>query len=161
MSTAESNSDTAGTDVMDSAIATADRSWMAYTASLLVLIWVAVLVVSIFAPDLVSGSQQEHLPLAAFTTWLWGAVGTAAVLWTMSKLRGDAENRPIWVGYSAVVALVWVVATVLALTLPEFETGTDPTKLPLAALFAPLGAAVLTGLAGVVAVVFSQPPNRR
>ena len=27
---------------------------------------------SLFAPDLVSGSEQEHLPVAAFTTWFWG-----------------------------------------------------------------------------------------
>jgi hypothetical protein len=129
---------------------------MVVTTCLLVLIWVAVLVISLFAPDLVSGSEQEHLPLAAFTAWLWGAIGTAAVLWTMGTLRGEVGNRPIWVGYGVVVLVVWAVATVLALVLPEFETGTDPTKIPLAAMFAPLAASVMTGLAGVVAVGFSR-----
>ena len=133
---------------------------MLYTALTLGLIWVAVLVVSIFAPDLVSGSQQEHLPLAAFTTWLWGAVGTAVVLITMTRLRGDATAQPIWIGYAAAVGLIWIVATVLALALPDFETGTDPTRIPFGALLAPIGAAVLTGLAGVVAAVFSRPPRQ-
>ncbi|MDH3678431.1 MAG: hypothetical protein OEV40_00650 [Acidimicrobiia bacterium] len=32
-------------------------------------------------------------------------------------------------------------------------------RIPLGALFAPLGSAVLTGLAGVVATVFSRPPT--
>jgi hypothetical protein len=131
---------------------------MAYTAGTLAVIWIAVLVVSVFAPDLVSGTQQEELPLAAFVTWLWGATGTAAVLVTMTRLRGRPSARPIWVGFAAVVAVIWVVATVLALALPDFETGTDPTRLPLGALLAPLGAAVLTGLAGVVAVMFGHPP---
>ena len=139
-----------------------DRSWMLYTALMLAVIWIAVLVVSVFAPDLVSGSQQEHLPLAAFTTWLWGAVGTGAVLLTMTRLRGDATAQPIWTGYGAAVGLIWVVATVLALALPEFETGSDPTLIPFGAIFAPLGAAVLTGLAGVVAAgVFSRPQHHR
>ena len=57
-----------------------DHSWMIWTAGALVAIWVSVLVISILAPDLVSGAQQEHLPLAAFTTWLlgrWGDRGRA------------------------------------------------------------------------------------
>lgn len=76
-----------------------DHSCMAWTASALVAIWLSVLVISIFAPDLVSGSQQQHLSLAAFTTWLWGAAATGIVLWTMAKLRPDPDTRPIWVGY--------------------------------------------------------------
>lgn len=150
----------AGPAVKPVSEAALDRSWMFYTAAMLVLIWIAVLVVSIFAPDLVSGSQQEHLPVAAFTTWLWGAAGSAAVLLTMTRLRGDATAQPVWTGYSAVVALIWIVATVLALALPEFETGTDPTLIPFGALLAPIGAAVLTGLAGVVGAVFGRPPGR-
>lgn len=133
---------------------------MAWTAALIAVIWIATLVVSIFSPDLVSGSEQEHLPLAAFTAWLWGAAATAPALWAMSKLRGDSARRPIWMGYAGVVSVIWLVATVLALALPRFETGTDPTKVPLAAVFAPLGAAVLTGLAGLIAVMFSQSPDR-
>ena len=139
---------------------TGDRSWMLCTTGVLVLIWVVVLVVSIFAPDLVSGSQQEHIPLAAFSTWIFGAAGTAAVLWTLATLRGDASRQPIWVGYSILVSVVWLAAMILALTLPEFETGTDPTLIPFGAIFAPLGAAVVSGLAGVVAVVFGNGPKR-
>ena len=137
-----------------------DHSWMTWTSGALVSIWVSVLVISIFAPDLVSGSQQEHLPLAAFTTWLWGSGATAVVLWTMSKLRPDPGARPIWVGYAIAVGAIWAIAAVAALVLPPLETGTDPTKLPLAALLAPLGALVLTGLAGIVAAVFRRPPAR-
>ena len=137
----------------------ADRSWMAWTASALALIWVTVLVVSVFAPDLVHGSEQQHLPIAAFMTWLWGAAGTVAVLLVMLALRGDPTARPIWIGYASSVILIWVLAAVLALTLPSFETGTDPTKIPFGAMLAPLGAAVLTGLASVVAAVSGRAPR--
>jgi hypothetical protein len=96
-------------------------------------IWVAVLLISVLAPDLVSGSEQEHLPVAAFTAWFWGGVGT--------------------------LALLWAVATILAVTLPVFETGSDPTRVPFAALFAPAAAAMLTALAGVVSAVFQRGPG--
>jgi hypothetical protein len=138
---------------------TADGSWMLWTSVGLAVIWIAVLVISLFSPDLVTGSQQEHLPLAALTAWLWGLIGTVGFLWGMGKLRGSADRRPIWVGLSAAVGGIWLVATVLSLTLPVFETGTDPTRLPFGALVAPLAAAVLTVLASVVAGIFGRAPE--
>ena len=138
--------------------ATADGSWMLWTSIGLASIWLAVLVISIFSPDLVSGSEQERLPIAAMTTWLWGIFATALFLWMMSRLRGKAERRPIWIGTTVAVSGIWLVATVLSLALPVFETGTDPTQLPFGALFAPIAAAMLTGLVGVVAGMFARPP---
>jgi hypothetical protein len=124
-------------------------------------IWVAVILISLFAPDLVSGSQHEHLPLAAFATWFWGAVGTMVFLWAMSRLRGDATWRTTWIGLAGVTLGIWGLATILGITLPVFVTGSDPTELPLAALFAPVAAAMLTALAGVVTGVFRRGPDRR
>jgi hypothetical protein len=60
----------------DRRAAGADLSWMLWTAIGIGGIWVAVLLLSLLAPDMVSGSEQDHLPLAAFTTWFWGGVGT-------------------------------------------------------------------------------------
>ena len=72
----------------------ADLSWMLWTALGIGGIWVAVLLVSFSAPDLVSGSQHEHLPVAAFTTWFWGGIGTLVFLRAMSRPRGSAVWRP-------------------------------------------------------------------
>lgn len=47
-------------------------------------------------------------------------------------------------------------ATILAITLPVTETGSDPTQLPFAAMFAPLAAAMLSALAGVIVGVFRR-----
>jgi hypothetical protein len=133
---------------------TAELSWMLWTAIGIGGIWVAVLLLSLLAPDLVSGSQQAHLPIAAFTTWFWGGVGTLVLLWAMGRLRGRAPWQPIWVGLSVATLGIWALATILGSTLPVMVTGTDPTQIPFAAIFAPPAAAMLTALAGAVATVF-------
>jgi hypothetical protein len=133
---------------------TADLSWMLWTAVGIGGIWVAVLLLSLLAPDMVTGSQQEHLPIAAFTTWFWGAAGTLVFLWAMGRLRGRAVWQPIWVGLSVATVGIWAVAMILGITLPVMVTGTDPTRIPFAAIFVPIAAAGLTALAGAVATVF-------
>ena len=90
-------------------------------------IWVAVVLISLLSPDMVSGSEQEHLKVAALTTWFWGGVGTLVFLWAMGRLRGDAMWRPTWIGLSIVTLGVWALATILAIALPVVETGSDPT----------------------------------
>jgi hypothetical protein len=137
-----------------------DGSWMAWTAGGIAGIWVAVAIISVFAPDMVTGSEQQHLPVAAFGTWLWGLVATGAFVWAMGRLRGSATRRPIWVGLATATIAIWLVATVLGVALPRVETGSDPTRLPIGAMVSPMAAMVLTALAGIVAGVFSRPPGR-
>jgi hypothetical protein len=143
----------------DRRASTAELSWMLWTAIGIGGIWVAVLLLSLLAPDLVSGSQQEHLPIAAFTTWFWGGVGTLVLLWAMGRLRGRAGWQPIWIGLSVATLGIWAVATILGSTLPVMVTGTDPTQIPFAAIVAPPAAAMLTALAGAVATVFRGGPG--
>jgi hypothetical protein len=137
----------------------ADGSWMAWTVSGIAGIWIAVALISLFSPDMVSGSEQEHLPVAALTAWFWGLVSTGAFLWSMGKLRGSAARRPIWIGLAAATLGVWLLAMILTIALPVIETGSDPTRIPIGAMVAPVAAAVLSGLAGVIAGVFSRPPT--
>jgi hypothetical protein len=129
---------------------------MLWTASGIGGIWLGVLLISLFAPDLVSGSEQEHLPIAAFTTWLWGSITTVVFLLAMSRLRGSAAWRPIWIGLCVVTLTLWALATILSITLPVVETGSDPTRIPVAAFFTPLAATMLTALAGLVTIVFRR-----
>jgi hypothetical protein len=138
---------------------TADASWRTWTLIGLASIWIGVLAVSVVAPDLVSGSEHEHLPLAAFVSWIWGLLATIGYLWGMSTLRGDATLRSAWMGLTVVVAILWVAAVVLGAVMPVWETGSDPTQLPVWALFAPLAAALLTVLASVVAGIFGRTPQ--
>jgi hypothetical protein len=114
-------------------------------------IWAAVAAISLFAPDLVSGSEQQHLPVAAFGTWMWGAVATFSVLVALSRLRGDG---PTGLRLAGAVCAVWTVAAVVSIAAPSMVTGSDPTRLPIASLVAPVAAAVLTvGVCGFAATV--------
>ena len=136
----------------------ADGSWMAWSVAGISGIWVAVALISTLAPDMVTGSEQEHMPIAAATSWLWGLISTIAFLWAMSRLRGKASRRPIWIGLATATLVLWLVATILSTTLPVVETGTDPTRLPIGAMVTPLAAAVLTVLAGITGGIFARPP---
>jgi hypothetical protein len=138
---------------------TTELSWMLWTAIGIGGIWIAVLLLSLLAPDMVTGSEQQHLPVAAFATWFWGGIGTLVLLWAMGRLRGSARGQPIWVGLSVVTLGIWGLATILAITLPVMVTGSDPTRIPFAAIFAPVAAAMLTALAGAIATVFRGAPG--
>jgi hypothetical protein len=108
-------------------------------------IWAAVAAISLLSPDLVSGSEQQHLPVAAFGTWLWGVGSTvmAASAWSALRRGGRAHLvRPLALG----VVAVWALAALMAIFGPVVETGTDPTRLPIAALVAPVAATVATGV---------------
>ncbi len=59
----------------------------------------------------------------------------------MGKLRGDATWRSTWIGLAVATLVLWGLATLLSITLPVVETGSDPTELPMAAFFAPAAAA--------------------
>ena len=73
---------------------TADLSWMLWTAIGIGAIWIAVLLISLLAPNMVSGSEQQHLPVASFVTWFWGGIGTLVLLGAMGRLRGSSRWQP-------------------------------------------------------------------
>jgi hypothetical protein len=109
-------------------------------------IWLAVLAISLLAPDMVSGSEQQHMPVAAFGTWLWGIAGTWAALGSLAALRRSSRRRHLHQPLALGVAGIWTVAAAVSVFGPVVETGSDPTRLPLAAMVAPVAATVLTGL---------------
>ena len=132
-----------------------ERTTVAQGIGTLAGIWGAVLVISLFAPDLVSGSEQQHLPIAAFGTWLWGAAASRSVVTTL--LRLDDEPGRLLAGF---VAATWTIAAVVAVFGPQMVTGSDPTRLPIAALLAPVAASVLTMGACETASAFASQQRR-
>ena len=139
--------------------ATADGSWVVWTMAGIAGIWIAVTLISLLAPDMVTGSEQQHLPVAAFGAWFWGLAGTGAFVWAIGKLRGNVSRQPFWIGLAAATVAVWGIATVLSIALPVYVTGSDPTRLPVGAMVSPVAAALLTALAGIAAGVLSRPPE--
>jgi hypothetical protein len=51
---------------------------------------------------------------------------------------------------------VWTVATIIGIVAPVFVSGSDPTRIPVAALVAPVAAATLTTFAGVITNRFQR-----
>lgn len=107
-------------------------------------IWAAVVGISVFAPDMVSGSEQQHLPVAAFGTWIWGLIATFGVFSAWTALRRSPARRYAHRPFALGVAGVWTAATLVSVFGPVMVTGSDPTRIPLAAFLAPIAATVLT-----------------
>ena len=97
----------------------------------------SVLLASLWAPDMVTGSNQEHLPLVAFIDWIWGAVAIGYLAFVRTE-RAD-------MGLAVSVALLWLAVAATSIFAPELVTGTDPTRIPIAALVAPIVGTVVTG----------------
>lgn len=118
----------------------ATRTWLtggtpwAATVGAVIL---AVTLISIFSPDLVSGSEQEHIPLVGLTAWVWGA----AAVGYLSFVRGGQLDVP----QAATIGGLWLAVAATCIFGPELVTGSDPTRVPLAGLVAPVVGTILTG----------------
>ena len=107
-------------------------------------IWLSVLVTSLFAPDFVSGSQQEHIRIAALANWLWGAMATVGVLRAVRATRSGQPRNGAWAALGIAVLVLWTAVAVVSLAAPVLETGSDPTRIPLAAILSPIVAMLFT-----------------
>jgi hypothetical protein len=108
-------------------------------------VWVAIGLASLFTPDMVTGTQQEHLPITALTMWIWGAIATGFIVMTGTMGRDVVDGR--WRGLGIVVTAIWAVVAIASIWTPELVTGTDPTRVPLAALVAPVAGTIATAFA--------------
>jgi hypothetical protein len=127
------------------------QDFWARPAAAVLMIVTASTVVALLSPDMVTGSAHEHLPLAALTIWPWTASAVGYVV--MAGRRGG--SRDLVLG----VAFIWVVVAVLALAVPTLVTGTDPTRIPLAALVAPPFGAITTGFLAIAHAGTPLPPR--
>jgi predicted MFS family arabinose efflux permease len=111
-------------------------------------IWLAAVAIALFSPDLISGSEHEHIPIGAFTIWFHSGLATAYVL-TAAAVRGPVDRDPPS-GAGWWTATIWVAVAVAAIFGPEMVTGTDPTRIPIAVLVAPIIGMVTTGFIAII-----------
>jgi hypothetical protein len=121
-------------------------------------VWIAVAATSIWAPDLISGSEQEHLPLAAMIDWFYAAVATGLVLMAFGR-RSSGASRSLWLGFTLAVAAIWAVVAIASIFAPTIETGSDPTTIPIAALASPIAGVIATAFASVFAAGSAGEPR--
>ncbi len=130
---------------------------VAAAAVAITAIWVAVILTSLFARDFVSGSEQEHIPIAAIANWFWGAISTGFVLLALIVRRKSPEGQEqAWRALAVVVAVIWVAVIFTSIFAPDAETGSDPTRIPVAAMMGPIIATVATGFAAGFAALWDQ-----
>ena len=100
-------------------------------------IWLSAALVAVLAPDMVTGSEHGHLPIAAMTIWLWTLAATGYVL--LAARRGSSLELTLG------TATVWLMVFLVAVFAPTMVTGADPTEIPIAALVAPPVGTLATG----------------
>ena len=115
-----------------------------WTLVAVVSIWLAVLLTSLFAPDLIHGSEQEHLKLAAWLNWLWGTIATVSVLRMLRHEGAKAADRSTWIALGLGSGVIWLTVVLVSLLVPDVHTGSDPTSIPVAAIISPIVAMVFT-----------------
>jgi hypothetical protein len=108
----------------------------------LVEIWLAVVFTGIFAPDLVTGTTQDHFPVALVVALLAGLAATRSVVRAFTDGLGGTGR---WAFYAVMVGIVWLAVALVCIYAPVMITGTDPTQVPIAAIVAPIAGAFLTG----------------
>jgi hypothetical protein len=142
----------------DSTVTVAPTVAYALTSLAIAGIWGSIILATVLAPDMISGSQHEHLPLVGFTYWVWGAIATGLVLQAAVENIRLAVTRSAWLALGLGVSVIWLAVLLVAVFAPVFITGTDPTRLPLAALGAPIAGVVLTSvLCGFIRAVEANP----
>ena len=112
-----------------------------WTVLSIACIWVAILFVSIFASDMVTGSEQHQMPIAAMVGPIWGIMGTGFVL---LLARGPSmEKKYVWMLLS--IASIWLSVLFASVLSPDLVTGSDPTHIPIGAVTCPFWGAIATG----------------
>jgi putative oligomerization/nucleic acid binding protein len=111
---------------------------------------------SIFAPHLVTtggsadiGYTHQHIPLVAFSSWIWYVIALAMVLpAAMKGMRAKVTDRPAWTVLGLGAGGIWLTVMFISIFVPVTVVGTAPwlTWFPFAAMFAPLGGVIVTGL---------------
>ena len=111
-------------------------------------VWVALAAASIWSPDLVSGTDQTHVPIAAFSDWFYAVIATGLVLMAFSRRTPDV-GRSSWAAFAFAISAVWLVVATVSIWTPDLVSGTDPTHVPIGALVSPIAGVLATAFAAV------------
>jgi hypothetical protein len=133
-------------------MSTQPSRWL-WSGATVAVIWICLAAMIIWAPPLISGSAQEHLPLVAITAWVWALLATGFVVMAPAVTEGNQAR--VWGVYFGAVSVLWIVAAVVSIAAPSMVTGTDPTSIPIAGMLAPVFALIATAFATVAVVAIA------
>lgn len=111
-------------------------------------IWGALAAASIWSPELVSGTDQTRVPIAAFTDWFYALIATGLVLLAFSRRTPDLP-RSAWAAFTLLISGIWLVVAIASIWTPDLISGTDATRVPIGALVGPIAGVLATAFASV------------
>ncbi|MGA9162048.1 MAG: hypothetical protein WB297_14445 [Actinomycetota bacterium] len=142
--------ETLGVDVRPELAGTMSEYRYLFAGIAVASIWLAIAGASIWSPDLISGTEQEHVPLAAILDWFYAALATGLVLMAFGR-RSPGASRSLWLGFTVAIGAIWFVVAIASIFAPSIVTGTDPTTVPIAALASPVAGVIATAFVSVFA----------
>ena len=102
---------------------------------------------SIWSPELISGTDQTRVPIAAFTDWFYAVIATGLVLLAFSRRTPDLP-RSSWAAFTLVISGIWLVVAITSIWTPDLISD-DATRVPIAALVGPIAGVLATAFASV------------
>ena len=111
-------------------------------------IWGALAAASIWSPELISGTDQTRVPIAAFTDWFYALIATGLVLLAFSRRTPDLP-RSAWAAFTLLISGIWLVVAIASIWTPDLVSGTDATRVPIGALVGPIAGVLATAFASV------------
>ena len=149
MSTTTVGNEVLGVDAMGgSPKPEAEASRYRFAAMAVGAIWGALAAASIWSPDLISGTDRTYVPIAAFTDWFYAVIATGLVLLAFSRRTADLP-RSSWAAFTLLIAGIWLVVAIASIWTPDLVSGTDGTRVPIAALVGPIAGVLATAFASV------------
>jgi hypothetical protein len=125
----------------------AEASRYRFAAMAVGAIWGALAAASIWSPELISGTDQTRVPIAAFTDWFYAVIATGLVLLAFSRRTPDLP-RSSWAAFTLVISGIWLVVAITSIWTPDLISD-DATRVPIAALVGPIAGVLATAFASV------------
>lgn len=110
-------------------------------------IWGALAAASIWSPELISGTDETRVPIAAFTDWFYALIATGLVLLAFSRRTPDLP-RSSWAAFTLLISGIWLIVAITSILTPDLIAD-DATRVPIAALVGPIAGVLATAFASV------------
>lgn len=86
---------------------------------------------SIFAPDMVTGSEHEHLHIAAFTGWIFNVIAIGLVVTAaMQGIRSHVTDKAPWTMLGGGVSAIWLAVMFVVIFAPSGSKAPIPQRSP-------------------------------
>lgn len=138
---------------------TATGSRYVFAGVAVAMIWLGTAAASIWSPDLISGTEGDHVPLAAILDWSYAALATGLVLIAYGR-RSPGATRSLWLGFTVAIGGIWFVVAIASILAPSIVSGTDATTVPVAVLASPIAGLIATAFVSVFVAGSAGELNR-